>query len=536
MNKSIKYSLTSLSCLGICLPVSAELTLSPVLESNLYYFEEVYSDTVQFEGETAYEFIPSLNINYKTKSVSSDWLLKLRHINHGDEQIENQNITEFNGNNNVSLFSDLIDFDFGLSRSQKALSQGQSFLNDPLYGQANMTDLETYNAGLRFNGFKNAWLKSNFSLNVVQTKYDEDDIEFDSDVPLFSSYVNGEQYSASGMLGFGGKVGQAYGNLNFSASANDKDGFDTQKRQSASINLGLPILEALSVTANARHEKNETGRNSDLGSYSSDDLNYDSWGMGLSWHLSNDSYFGASYNRSDQNGGEDFISYELNLKPSERTSLIAEYSRRFYGDAGSIAFSWQHKHLSSSLTYSEDVRSRSRFSTNNISLGEFVCADEVVEINDCFVLPDDNFELQEGQRKTELFGDELVIENQITLNKSTNFNLSYQFKQLDIAFDLNNTDRTLFADDSEQNDISARLSTSLKLGRKSTVSFAVQAQQRDYSYEQEKQDTYSVDTSYERKLTEKLQASINYRYSSRETSLYGDLEDSRLWLNMKYSF
>ncbi|MBL0710372.1 MAG: TIGR03016 family PEP-CTERM system-associated outer membrane protein, partial [Colwellia sp.] len=81
-----------------------------------------------------------------------------------------------------------------------------------------------------------------------------------------------------------------------------------------------------------------------------------SWGPGIRWQASDHFYIDVSYNYvKDKAISDDYIATNINWQPSQRTSLVAGYNQRFFGDSYDLDFSHQTKRLSNKISYHKTI-------------------------------------------------------------------------------------------------------------------------------------------------------------------------------------
>jgi len=90
-----------------------------------------------------------------------------------------------------------------------------------------------------------------------------------------------------------------------------------------------------------------------------------SWGPGLRWKVSRHLVVDMSYNFvQDDTISDDYIDAQLNWQPSSRTSLVAGFSQRFFGNSYNLDFQHRTKRLTNSISYSENLEA---FDRNNFT-------------------------------------------------------------------------------------------------------------------------------------------------------------------------
>jgi len=143
-----------------------------------------------------------------------------------------------------------------------------------------------------------------------------------------------------------------------------------------------------------------------------------SWGPGIRWLASEHFMFDLSYNYvSDDTVSDDYVSASIVWGPSERTSLSAGYSQRFFGDSYNLDIQHRTKRLSNTITYDESLEVFDRNNYEQIDLGMFWCpTGAVIEgISQCFVLSEQPDSGEFGLAR--FFSLEPIESNEFSLNK-----------------------------------------------------------------------------------------------------------------------
>ena len=163
-------------------------------------------------------------------------------------------------------------------------------------------------------------------------------------------------------------------------------------------------------------ETNEYRGSETLGSR---ELSFDSAGVGLSYYLSRGRFIDITYNEStrDSEDKEEFLGVNLVWQFSARTSVTANYGRRFYGKSGNFAFTHNRKRLRTTIGYNESVSSYTRLIAEEQSLGTFVCPSNAVDFSGCFQPDTLDYQLAPGESLRELNALVPEISEEITLRR-----------------------------------------------------------------------------------------------------------------------
>ncbi|NTS75961.1 outer membrane beta-barrel protein [Catenovulum sp. SM1970] len=477
-----------------CSAFSGDLKISPEISSSIYFLDKVESLDLDYEDQTAYELKPSLALTYSSYALDSKANISHNYIENSASGAESQNITEAELENKLYLLDKRVTFELGADRSFQNIDSTNPFFTDPIYGQSNFTDVDEFSTGLVFNNLNKKNWQISSSVRATKTDVDIERDELQSEQPVYSNLVNATRLQSSVILGYSSN--RFYSYFNGVYTKTDKEDFSDQESQRASFNAGVPIWHGLGLAINASHEKNDANR----GNIDNADISYDSWGAGLTWRFSKRSYAEVTYNQDDQSGNSEFVAYRLNWQPSNRTKLSAEYSKRFYGDAYNVDFSWQGKRIKSQLSYIEEVTSISQIIPSE-------------ESNNGYILVD-----------------------RISLNKTGQFSVSFKQRRLNTEIKLSSTDREQLDNSDGQIVYSATLTSTLQVGRKNSARVSLSYSDSDYKLQNRQEETTTAEASFKRNINPQTDVSLNYRISSRDSNLQYSNFERRIWLSFNHKF
>lgn len=270
-----------------------------------------------------------------------------------------------------------------------------------------------------------------------------------------------------------------------------------------------------------------------------------SWGPGVRWKASDHFYIDVSYNYvEDKTSSDDYIASNINWQPSQRTSLTAGYSQRFFGDSYNLNFSHKIKKLTNTVSYNETVEIYSRDSFEEVSLGEAWCPVGVpFNASTCFPTtqpPSDTSEYI----LVPLTGLALVESNEFSLNKQFSWNSTLSLSRTTFTLDIGTSEREGLSTASVNETFDISCSATRKLSPKSELTFL--ASYRESTYEvnsdpvtaRKQKDTYkTVSASYNKSLASSLSGNFNIQYLDREsTQLDRSYDEVRAYINITKDF
>lgn len=269
-----------------------------------------------------------------------------------------------------------------------------------------------------------------------------------------------------------------------------------------------------------------------------------SWGPGIRWQASQHLYFDVSYNYvEDTTASDDYVAANLNWQPSKRTSLVAGYNKRFFGDSYNLDFSHRTKRLTNRISYRETIEIYDRDSYEEVDLGEFWCpVGGPFDANNCFPSsqpPSDTT----GYVLVPLSGLEPVENNEFSLNKRLAWNTSLALSRTTFSFDIATREREDLSTGSIDDNFDVGLSVTRKLSPRSN--WKLRASYREAIYDKNftstkarKEDIYkTISASYNKNLASSLSTSFTLKYLEREsTQATLSYDEFRAYINITKDF
>jgi len=237
-----------------------------------------------------------------------------------------------------------------------------------------------------------------------------------------------------------------------------------------------------------------------------------SWGLGIRYQAVRNFTIDVSYNYVDDDSqvSDDYIATTIDWQPSARTSLKADYSKRFFGNSYGVNFSHRTKRLNSIITYNETI--------------------EVFDRN--------NFQTDGDQQ----IPPELVVDNEFSLNKRLTWQSQLSFVRTNFNFTLSDQDRESLSSGIIDNYLNSRLSMTRRLSIKSDlviyIDYSKNIFDKDSPSGPRQEDTYKlVSTSYNKKLASSLSAYITLQYLDRQSNIESlTYDEGRISINLTKDF
>lgn len=273
--------------------------------------------------------------------------------------------------------------------------------------------------------------------------------------------------------------------------------------------------------------------------------NSNAWGPGFRWQSSDHFYIDVSYNYvENKTTSNNYIEVNIDWQPSQRTSLVAGYSQRFFGESYNLDFSHKTKRLTNKISYHETVEVFDRESFEETTLASFWCpASGPLDAASCFPTsqpPNDT----SGYVLVSLTGLELVENNEFTLNKRLAWNSTLTLSRTTFSLDISTREREGLSTDSLNDNFDVSLSATRKLSPKSDLKFLISYRKSDYGTSSDpvvgakQNDTYkTITATYNKSLASSLSGSFTMQYLDRESTLLNRRYDEvRAYINITKEF
>ncbi len=254
------------------------------------------------------------------------------------------------------------------------------------------------------------------------------------------------------------------------------------------------------------------------GNFGSQSIESNSYGLGVRWLITPRLQLDLSYNKpvddqldSDGKPFDEYIDTRIFWQPTNRTSVEANYSQRFFGDSYGLKLKHRNKRLTNSISYSENVETFTRYNFTSDNLGTVDTPSE-----------DDTFSLNRQLTWSTVFA-----------LPRTSFNLS-----------LNGNNRENLDTKAEDQYRSVRLSVKRKVSAYSTFTVSGSYNKNDMhtrnendlsQTQQDEYKNYAID--YSREINSRLSAVLGLSYLNRESNRTEyTYDESRIYIQVSKGF
>jgi uncharacterized protein (PEP-CTERM system associated) len=414
------------------------------------------------------------------------------------------------------------------AQNYRVVNQQQAGFCDEILSCDNLTKSRNNSAQLRFSIPNPIYIGLDLQSSYSKTQTGQSQAS--------QTGVDGDNLGVTVRLFQGKKIRPI--NFDISAQYNDTSRASLQNFESTRVqgNFGFPIVKGLEFIVNGSLEENNTGQTQ---ATNRSNVDTSSYGAGLKWTPNNGRNLSLTYNQLDQGDNKtEFLGVNLDWAFSPRTALDFDYGKRFYGDSYSLGFRHSLKSLRTSVSYSEDVTTFSRFAASSTNItGIFVCEFGSTELTDCFQPDGLDYQLQAGEEFRSTSEIDTDINEEVLLRKSGTASIGYDKRKIKMSIDATYSKTEYLESDRLSNNRSLRFNFTYALGRRTNISFASTVAKNQFN-ETEQPDTITTTSiDFKRDLGRYLKLNIAARLLDRESdNLLRNSSDKRLTVGLNYTF
>jgi uncharacterized protein (PEP-CTERM system associated) len=272
--------------------------------------------------------------------------------------------------------------------------------------------------------------------------------------------------------------------------------------------------------------------------------NTNSWGPGIRWQASDHFYLDLSYSYVEDNtDSDDYMNATINWQPSQRTSLVAGYSHRFFGDSYDLNFSHRTKRLTNKISYYETIEIYDRDSYEQVNTAFWCPKDGPFDENSCFPIS------QPPSDTTDYilvpFSGLIPVENnEFTVNKRLNWSSTLSLSRTSFTFNVSTREREGIDTGSLDQNFDVSIGATRKLTPKSNIRLLASYRESDFSKNSalientNQEDVYkTISATYQKALASSLSANFNVTYLNRESNKASyNYDEVRAYINIKKVF
>ncbi|MFC3204437.1 hypothetical protein ACFOEW_21745 [Alteromonas oceani] len=507
------------------------------------------SEDSRYQDRNVIQISPTLTGVYASKKANATASATQRYQRFDvDEGSRSSNFTEFNYAGNLNIIDNVFQI-FGQGAQRYQSYRPETYVSsDYLLNSDDLSKITSHSAGARLNIPRgDVW---GLSLTGLYFESESDDSleEAEDNTNTFNRFIDSTGVSVNADLTNGDWFRNIYWNVTGSYRRTDRQ--DRGLFESVLVNgvIGFRVYGDLGLITTATHEENDI--EGELANFSArfgaQFSKFDTYGIGFNYRPAAERFFRLTLNKVSTDGEDDgktFVGVATSWQFSPRTNLQAQYSRRYYGEAGQFSLSHGTRRLRTTISYQERTTTFSNMIFDTVDAGTFVCPAGSVDIIDCFQPDTLDYELQPGEQVVQFSQVIPELTDQVILRRQLGGSIGYQQRRLKLVFDTRYVDSDYSVDNRQQIQRIVGLNASLQVGARSSVYSRIQFAKMDFTVNGESRDNnsriYSI--GLRSNLSRNLSVNADVRYLDgggnqvlRRDAV--DLNETRISLGLTYNF
>lgn len=313
---------------------AAELEVTPNVEGKVTYTDNVDLSESDKDSGTVTTLAAGIEIKAKGNdgNLSLDYQADQQFYSYDSSKNELFNTLSFNADKGISQTGLKLDVSASIKNISRAIDKQAN--DDLISGDT----IESINAesGVSFQSNKRGL--SDFYTRISGAVTDnEDDIGDHDSFSTKVTYKNGQ-----GMKDY-------FWLMDYSYQTNvGKDDNDRSESHELEEKIGTRPISGFGPFLRLFYEEYKSDGNSD-------EFTSATWGPGLRYYWHKNSYAELSYDFAIDDDSRDYWRGALFFKPTTRTVLDFDYTRRFYGDAYDFSLSHRNRRVTNIINYTEEI-------------------------------------------------------------------------------------------------------------------------------------------------------------------------------------
>lgn len=492
---------------------------------------------------------PSFSLTYNSKRLQGFWRANQNHVRRsiGSSSVT-QNYVNYNYGGEVVIIENLLNFVASGALSQQSPNLNGFQTDDILLNADNLSKTRRNAASLGLNIPRGDYFGLSSTLTYSNSKSERNATGFEglenNRTLLTSNIVTGNDF----------KRLYAAVNTQVSLQKRFEGNGDVLSRQ-AEAALSFSVIGNLGFTLSATNEGNQVSSEDNIFSVA---RNFSTYGAGLSWRKSEDSFFTITANTSDgeqlgqsDTDNQNFIGFNTRWQFTPRTSISARYGRRVFGESGEFSFSHQIKRFRTQVSYTEEITSFSNLTSDPTSLGVFVCADGARDLSACFQPSSLNYQLGPNEEFVQFSDQNTEISDELILRQALSWQMGISKRRTNLSFNGRYSLNEYLESDRLNRTYSAGIALGFGIGQKTNLTWNTQYAVSNNQFEGTSSESISLssDVSISRNLGQYLNINLQARYLDLKsegensggtvigfTGVSGDLKDRRITISLSYRY
>ena len=460
-------SLLVLSGLSVTAVTASEIELNATLELEGVE-QQVKRDNDSDLSLQTFTVTPQISATFQSRKLAANLSASHTYLDRDNDALSQEdNYSNYQAQVSFTPFTRLLSFTASSSQSYRANTG--SFINtDVISNSDNLAKIRNHAIGMDVSATEGDYISALFNASYTQ-------IDVEQNESSAIAGIDSDNSSASIQLENGDEATFLLwsSTANYQKTKRDTQSYGDFESLNAAISADLMVTRWLGLRVSGASERYDT---SSLDSAFSNTRKFDSYGVGITLKQSDVRRLSITWNDSnssdDNNENDDtqqFLGADLLWSLSNRTSISAQFSRRFYGRSANADISYNSKYLRSSVQYTETVTNTSRLLANPESLGVFVCPVGVIDIAECQQPDSLEYTPDASETLVQFSQNVFELDDNIILRKALNGTIGYSFSKVNISLNLSSAEDNYIDNDRVRESDSADLTTSYALSRKTDL-------------------------------------------------------------------
>lgn len=510
-------------------------------------FQDVDSEENGTFSLTTLSVNPSINASYESRTFNGLWQGKLTHLERdNDDASREDTYGEYSYSANWAPFDELLEFEASGALNYRNAQAGNFLVSDFFTNADALAKTRSNRIGVSTALTQGDWVRGR-----GQASYS--DVASEQNALNNGFALNNDTYQMSANLVNGDRAEYVIWNVTGSFQNTDRAqaGQGDFISRNASGFLDIHFVKHWAIRLTGTHEGNQVSDRNDTTSLV---RKFNSYGAGLTYRQSQNRYISFTANTTDSDiendDGESFVGVDLQWAFSSRTSLSANYGRRFFGETAGANISYNSKYFRTSFGYTEDVTNTSRLLADPENLGVFVCPVNSGSIASCFQPNSLSYVPNADEQFVQITTQNLEFNDDIIVRKSSNFQMGYDFSRVTLGMSWRYSEDDALDQDRLTRTYSLGSTLAYRIGNYTNVNASVNyanITQRSETLNSGESDNWNATLGIERTFGRVLKVYTNLNYVDRSGDLIGgggisngffgaNFTDRRITLGITYTY
>ena len=482
-------------------------------------FQDIDSEENGTFSFTTFSVNPSVNAAYQSRAFNGLWQGKLTHLERDNDDLSREDTYgEYSYSANWAPLDEALVFQASGALTYQNAQAGNFLVSDFFTNADALAKTRSNRFGISTTLSQGDWIRG-----TGQASYS--DVASERNALNNGFALDNDTYQLSGNLFNGDRAEYLIWNVSGSFQNTDR-ALATEGdfiSRNASGFLDIHFIEHWAVRITGTHEGNQiSGRNDTVSLV----RKFNSYGAGLTYRQSSNRYISITANTTDSDiesdDGETFVGLDLQWALSPRTSVSANYGRRFFGETAGASITYNSKYLRTSFGYTEDVTNTSRLLADPENLGVFVCPVNSSAISSCFQPNSLNYVPNADEQFVQITTQNLEFNDDIIVRKSSNFQIGYDFSRVTLGMSWRYSEDNALDQDRLTRTYSVGSTLAYRIGSYTNVNASVNyanITQRSETFNSGESDNWNATLGVDRTFGRALTVNADFNYVDRSGNL-----------------